>query len=156
MEEGGLEEDEKTNSRLKVIISAEKVVIEVGAYDELPGKVVNVPGTSGYWSCLADELPAREPEHGGDYDKRVKIYRIRREADLQKMLKIERQTARREKKTNTMPKKKSQLARAKDCGKLDLELEENTYTEAVYLFKEELGRDQFIQRLDWESAMICG
>ena len=73
MEEGGLAEDEKTNSRPKVIISAEKVVIEVGAYDELPGKVVNVPGTSGYWSCLADELPAGEPEHGGDYDKRVNI-----------------------------------------------------------------------------------
>ena len=33
------------------------------------------------------------------------------------MLKIERQTGRREQKTNTMPKKKSQLARAKDCGK---------------------------------------
>ena len=73
MEEGGLAEDETTNSRPKVIISAEKVVIEVGAYDELPGKVVNVPGTSGYWSCLADELPAGEPEHGGEYDKGVNI-----------------------------------------------------------------------------------
>ena len=56
-----------------MIISVEKVVIEVGAYDELPGKVVNVPGTSGYWSCLADELPAGEPKHGGEYDKGVNI-----------------------------------------------------------------------------------
>ena len=52
MEEGGLAEDEKTNSRPKVIISAEKVIIEVGAYDELPGKVINVPGTSGYLSLI--------------------------------------------------------------------------------------------------------
>ena len=73
MEEGGLAEDEKTNSRPKVIISAEKVIIEVGAYDELPGKVINVPGTSGYWSCLADVLPAGEPEHGGEYGKGVNI-----------------------------------------------------------------------------------
>ena len=43
--------------RPKVIISAEKVVIEVGAYDELSSKVVNVPGESKYWSCLAALLP---------------------------------------------------------------------------------------------------
>jgi len=62
MEEGGLAKDEKTNTR-------PKVVIEVGAYDELPGKVVNVPGKSEYWSCLADEVPAGELEHGGEYDR---------------------------------------------------------------------------------------
>ena len=49
--------------RPKVIISAEKVVIEVGAYDELSSKVVNVPGESKYWSCLAALLPYRELEN---------------------------------------------------------------------------------------------
>lgn len=35
---------EKTNTRPEVIITTEKVIVEVGAYDELPGEVVNVPG----------------------------------------------------------------------------------------------------------------
>ena len=59
--------------RPKVIISAEKVVIEVGAYDELSSKVVNVPGESKYWSCLADVVPQGELENQGECDKGVNI-----------------------------------------------------------------------------------
>lgn len=59
--------------RPKVIISAEKVVIEVGAYDELSSKVVKVPGESKYWSCLADVVPQGELENRGECDKGVNI-----------------------------------------------------------------------------------
>ena len=59
--------------RPKVTISAEKVVIEVGAYDELSSKVVNVPGESKYWSCLAGVVPHGELENRGECDKGVKF-----------------------------------------------------------------------------------
>ena len=59
--------------RPKVITSAEKVVIEVGAYDELSSMVVNVPGESKYWSCLADVVPQGELENRGECDKGVNI-----------------------------------------------------------------------------------
>ena len=28
-----------------------------------------MPGKSEYWSCLANEVPTGELEHGGEYDK---------------------------------------------------------------------------------------
>lgn len=59
--------------RPKVIISTEKVVIEVGASDELSSKVVNVPGESKYWFCLADVVPHGELENRGECDKGVNI-----------------------------------------------------------------------------------
>ena len=59
--------------RPKVITSAEKVVIEVGAYDELSSMVVNVPGESKYWSCIADVVPQGELENRGECDKGVNI-----------------------------------------------------------------------------------
>lgn len=37
-----------------VISTTEEEVTRVGANDELPGEVVNIPGESEYWSCLAD------------------------------------------------------------------------------------------------------
>lgn len=48
-----------------MIIRASKVIIEVGAYDELPSEVVNLPDESEYRCCLADMVPAGELEHGG-------------------------------------------------------------------------------------------
>ena len=59
--------------RPKVTISAEKVVIEVGAYDELSSKVVNVPGESKYCSCLAGVVPHGELENRGECDKGINI-----------------------------------------------------------------------------------
>ena len=86
---------ETTNMRPQVIIRASKVIIEVGAYDELPSEVVNLPDESEYRCCLADMVPAGELEHGGVCDKGVNTDPIRREVDLQKMFKTERQAGRR-------------------------------------------------------------
>ena len=52
----------------KVIIRASKVIIEVGAYDELPTEVVNLPDESEYRCCLADMVPDGELGHGGVCD----------------------------------------------------------------------------------------
>ena len=87
--------EETTNMRPQVIIRASKVIIEVGAYDELPSEVVNLPDESEYRCCLADMVPAGELEHGGVCDKGVNTDPIRREVDLQKMFKTERQAGRR-------------------------------------------------------------
>ena len=81
--------------RPKVIIRASKVIIEVGAYDELPSAVVNLPDESEYRCCLADMFPARDLKHGRVCDKGVNTDPIRREVDLQKMFKTERQAGRR-------------------------------------------------------------
>ena len=86
---------ETTNMRPQVIIRASKVIIEVGAYDELPSEVVNLPDESEYRCCLADMVPAGELEHGGVCDKGVNRDPIRREVDLQKMFKAERKAGRR-------------------------------------------------------------
>ena len=40
-----------------MIVRPSKVIIEVGAYDELPTEVVNVPDESEYRCCLADTVP---------------------------------------------------------------------------------------------------
>ena len=79
----------------KVIIRASKVIIEVGAYDELPSEVVHLPDESEYGCCLADMAPAGELENGGVCVKGVNTDPIKREVDLQKMFKIERQAGRR-------------------------------------------------------------
>ena len=86
---------ETTNMRPKVIIRASKVIIEVGAYDELPSDVFNLPDESEYRCCLADMVPAGWLKRGGVCDKGVNTDRIRREVDLQKMFKTERQAGRR-------------------------------------------------------------
>ena len=78
-----------------MIIRASKVIIEVGAHDELPSAVVNLPDESEYRCCLADMFPARELKHGRVCDKGVNTDPIRREVDLQKMFKTERQAGRR-------------------------------------------------------------
>ena len=104
---------ETTNMRPKVIIRASKVIIEVGAYDELPSDVFNLPDESEYRCCLADMVPAGWLKRGGVCDKGVNTDPIRREVDLQKMFKTERQAGRRQQKTNTRPYKNSQLVRAK-------------------------------------------
>ena len=85
---------ETTNMTPKVIIRAPKVIIEVGAYDELPTEVVNLPDESEYRCCLADMVPDGELEHGGVCDKGVNTDPVR-EVDLQKMFKTERQAGRR-------------------------------------------------------------
>ena len=76
------------------IIRASKVIIEVGAYDELPTEVVNLPDESEYRCCLADMVPDGELEHGGVCDKGVNTDPVR-EVNLQKMFKTERQAGRR-------------------------------------------------------------
>ena len=86
---------ETTDMRPKVIIRASKVILEVGAYDELPSEVVNLPDESEYRCCLADMVPAGELEHGGVCDKGVNTDPIRREVDLKKMFKTEIQAGRR-------------------------------------------------------------
>lgn len=78
-----------TNMRPKVITRESKVIIEVGAFDELPSKVVDLPDKSEYRCCLADMI------HGGVCDKGVNTDPKRREMDLQKMFKTERQAGRR-------------------------------------------------------------
>ena len=47
----------RQEKRPEVIIRAEKGVIEVGAYEELPDEVVNLPGKSKYLSCLPNMVP---------------------------------------------------------------------------------------------------
>ena len=69
---------EKTNTRSEVIITTKKVIIEVGAYDELPGEVVNVPGESEYLFSLPDMVPGGEHEHSGECDKGVNISNMER------------------------------------------------------------------------------
>ena len=69
---------EKTNTRPEVIITTEKVIVEVGAYDELPGEVVNVPGESEYLFSLPDMVPGGEHERGGECDKGVNISNMER------------------------------------------------------------------------------
>ena len=59
------------------IIRASKVIIEVGAYDELPTEVVNLPDESEYRCCLADMVPDGELEHGGVCDKGVNTDPVR-------------------------------------------------------------------------------
>ena len=83
-----------TNMRPKVIIRASKVIIEVGAYDELPSEFVNLPDESEYQCCLADMAPAGDLKHGGVCDKGVNTDPTRREVDLQKMFKTETQAGR--------------------------------------------------------------
>ena len=78
----------------KVIIRASKVISEVGAHDELPTEVVNLPDESEYRCCLADMVPDGELKHGGVCDKGVNTDPVR-EVDLQKMFKTERQAGRR-------------------------------------------------------------
>ena len=78
----------------KVIIRASKVIIEVGAYDELPTEVANLPDESEYRCCLADTVPDGELEHSGVCDKGVNRDPMR-EVDLQQMFKTERQAGRR-------------------------------------------------------------
>ena len=78
-----------------MIIRASKVIIEVGAYDELPSAVVNLPDGSECRCCLADMFPAGELKHSGVCDKGVNTDPIRREVDLQKMFKTKRQAGRR-------------------------------------------------------------
>ena len=85
---------ETTNMTPKVIIRASKVIIEVGAYDELPTEVVNVPDESEYRCCLADTVPDGELEHSGVCDKGVNTDPMR-EVDLKKTFKTERQAGRR-------------------------------------------------------------
>ena len=85
---------ETTNMTPKVIIRASKVIIEVGAYDELPTEVANLPDESEYRCCLADTVPDGELEHSGVCDKGVNTDPMR-EVDLQQMFKTERQAGRR-------------------------------------------------------------
>ena len=74
-----------------MIVRPSKVIIEVGAYDELPSEVVNLPDESEYRCCLADMFLAGELKHGGVCDKGVNTDPIRREVDLQKMFKRDKQ-----------------------------------------------------------------
>ena len=85
---------ETTNMTPKVIIRASKVIIEVGAYDELPTEVVNLPDESEYRCCLPDTVPDGELEHSGVCHKGVNTDPMR-EVDLQQMFKTERQAGRR-------------------------------------------------------------
>ena len=114
--------------RPKVIISAEKVVIEVGAYDEHSSKVIKVPGESKYWSCLADVVPHGELENRGECDKRVNILDMEGGGlaeDVQN-----RETNREE----TTEHKQCQTRTANwsepNTAYSGVELEENSYTEA--------------------------
>ena len=59
-----------------MITRESKVIIEVGAFDELPSKVVDLPDKSEYRCCLADMI------HGGVCDKGVNTDPIRRKATM--------------------------------------------------------------------------
>ena len=85
--------------------------IEVGAYDELPGEVVHLPGKSEYLSYLPDIVPGGELGHGAECDKGVNVSNTqggRLAGDVQNRDQRGGE--------NTRPKKNSQLVRTKDCG----------------------------------------
>jgi len=88
--------EEKTNTRSGVIIRTEEVIIEVGAYDELPGEVVNVPGESEYLFSFPDMVPGGEHEHGGECHKGVNISNMERGEPVED---VQNRETRREQKT---------------------------------------------------------
>ena len=56
-----------------MVISGAKKIVDVGANDDLPSEVVNMPGKHAYWSCFVDMVQVREFVHHGECDHRVDI-----------------------------------------------------------------------------------
>ena len=56
-----------------LLSGAEKKVVDIKANDKLPSEVVNMPGKSDYWSCLADTVLVREFKHSGECEQEVGI-----------------------------------------------------------------------------------
>ena len=100
----------RQEKRPEVIIRAEKGVIEVGAYEELPDEVVNLPGKSECLSCLPDMVPGGELEHSAECDKGVNVSNTQGGGLAGDVQNRDQRGG-----ENTRPKKNSQLVRAKDC-----------------------------------------
>ena len=98
---------EKTNTRPKLIITAENVVIKVGAFAWRGCKFEN-------WFSLPDMVPRGELKHHGECDKTVNLSNTEA-GGLEEDVQIERQERRREQKTNMRAKMNSQLVSTKDC-----------------------------------------
>ena len=98
---------EKTNTRPKLIITAENVVIKVGAFAWRGCKFEN-------WFSLPDMVPRGELKHHGECDKRVNLSNTEA-GGLEEDVQIERQERRRGQKTNMRAKMNSQLVSTKDC-----------------------------------------
>ena len=56
-----------------LLSGAEKKVLDIKANDKLPSEVVNMPGKSDHWSCLADMVLVREFKHSGECEQEVGI-----------------------------------------------------------------------------------
>ena len=56
-----------------LLSGAEKKVVDIKANDKLPSEVVNIPGKSDYWSCLADTVLVREFKDSGECEQEVGI-----------------------------------------------------------------------------------
>ena len=101
----------RQEKRPEVIIRAEKGVIEVGAYEELPDEVVNLPGKSECLSCLPDMVPGGELEHSAECDKGVNVSNTQGGGLAGGVQNRDQRGG-----ENTRPQKNSQLVRTKDCG----------------------------------------
>ena len=56
-----------------LLSGAEKKVVDIKANDKLPSEVVNMPGKSDHWSCLADTVLVREFKDSGECEQEVGI-----------------------------------------------------------------------------------
>ena len=56
-----------------LLSGAEKKVLDIKANDKLPSEVVNMPGKSDHWSCLAGMVLVREFKHSGECEQEVGI-----------------------------------------------------------------------------------